>query len=155
VTATNDPPAPAAAPAPSGEHGSEQTLFEGRPAAIASIGALALAILTVGLAAIWLWIRSLGKHYKITTERVVIETGVFSKKLEQVDLYRIQDYVADRPFGQRMLGTGNLVIKSADQTTPEVRIERIRTDVVALYEKLRKATEADKRRRGVRVVDYE
>jgi hypothetical protein len=31
----------------------------------------------------------------------------------------------------------------------------IKTDVVSLYERVRAATEADKARRGVRMVDYE
>jgi uncharacterized membrane protein YdbT with pleckstrin-like domain len=85
----------------------------------------------------------------------VVETGLFSKKLEQVDLYRIVDYVVERPFLQRIMGTGNLVVDTLDKTQPELRIEGIRTDVVALYERLRVATEAEKRRRGVALVDME
>ncbi|MCS6797261.1 MAG: PH domain-containing protein [Myxococcota bacterium] len=131
----------------------ERVLFEGRPAAIATVGQLLLVIATVGLAWIALWLRSLARRYKITTERIVIETGLLSRRLEQIDLYRIEDYVVERPFGQRLLGTGNLVVRSGDRTSPQIRIERVRTDVVALYESLRRATEADKRRRGVRLMD--
>ena len=39
--------------------------------------------------------------------------------------------------------------------TPALRIDGIKADVVALYERLRKATEEEKRRRGVRVLDAE
>ena len=42
-----------------------------------------------------------------------------------------------------------------DKTTPEVNVVGIGTDVVALYERLRVATEADKTRRRTAVVDYE
>lgn len=136
------------------EEHAEVTLFEGRPAVVPSAGALLLCIVTVGIAALFLWIRSLGRHFRVTTERIVVETGILSKTTQQVDLYRIEDYVAERPFGQRLLGTGNLVVRSSDQTTPVVRLDALRVDVVALYERLRKATEADKRRRGVRVVDF-
>ena len=80
---------------------------------------------------------------------------MFGKRLDQIDLYRIADYVVERPFAQRLLGTGNLVLEALDKTTPELRLEGLKTDVVALYEKLRVATEAEKRRRGVRLVDYE
>ena len=146
-------PAGAAADAPA--HGSEEVLFEGRPAVLQGIGSLLLTILTVGIAALVFYFRSLGKRYKITTQRIVIEHGVLSKRLEQIDLYRVMDYVVERPVGQRMMGTGNILLDAADKSTPKVRIDGIKTDVLALYERLRSATEAEKRRRGVRVVDME
>jgi hypothetical protein len=133
----------------------ERVLFDGRPAILGSIGSLFLTIITLGFAFFFYWARSLGASYRITTTRIVIESGVFSKRMEQIDLYRVTDYVVERPFSQRLLGTGNLVLEATDRTTPELRIEGIRTDVRALYEQLRAATEAEKRRRGVRVVDVE
>lgn len=146
------------APAPTDaakDTGPEEVLFEGRPAVIAGLGSLLLTIITLGIAAIVFWVRSLSKHYRITTQRVVIEHGVLSKRMEQIDLYRVTDYVVERPFGQRIMGTGNLVLEATDKTTPELRIERIKTDVMSLYERLRAATENEKRRRGVRVLDVE
>lgn len=132
----------------------EKVLFEGRPAPIAGALELLLVILTLGLAGIWLWARSLGSHYRVTTNRIVIESGLFSKRMEQIDLYRVEDYVVELPFGQRMLGTGNLVVTTTDRTAKgEVRLDRLRTDVRQLYEALRAATEADKTRRGVRRFD--
>jgi uncharacterized membrane protein YdbT with pleckstrin-like domain len=133
----------------------EELLFEGRPALIPSLGVLLLAILTLGLWLIPSWWRALGRHYRITSRRVVVETGVLSKTLEQVDLYRVNDYTVERPFLQRLMGTGNLVLKTMDKTTPEVKVLGVKTDVVALYERLRVATEADKTRRRAGVIDYE
>ncbi|HMI88464.1 MAG TPA: PH domain-containing protein [Polyangiaceae bacterium] len=133
----------------------EEVLFEGRPALIPSVGVLLLAIVTLGLWLLPRWWRSLGVHYRLTTRRVVVETGVLSKRMEQIDLYRVNDYTVDRPFFQRLLGTGNLSLKTFDKTTPELRITEIKTDVVALYERLRQATEKDRAARGVRMVDYE
>jgi len=133
----------------------EQVLFEGNPAVIGSAGALLLTLITVGLAAVFFWIRSLGYRYRITNHRLVIEEGILSKRLEQIDLYRVTDYVVERPFGQRLLGTGNLIIQSNDRTTPTLRVEGIRTDIVALYEALRRSTEQDRVRRNVRTVDYD
>ncbi|MFO0569705.1 MAG: PH domain-containing protein [Polyangiaceae bacterium] len=140
--------------APAVDTPQEDVLFEGGPALVPGIGSLLLCILTLGLALPVLWFRRNGKRYKITTQRLVVEVGLFSKTMEQIDLYRITDYVVERPFGQRMLGTGNLVLEAIDSTTPMLRLDGLKTDVVALYEKLRIATEAAKQRRGVRVVDY-
>lgn len=131
----------------------ETTLFEGNPALVPNAWALLVSVLTVGLALLYFLIRSKQVHYKITTQRVIIEKGLFSKRMDQIDTYRINDYVVERPFGQRMLGTGNIVLTSIDRSTPEVRIEDIKTDVLALYESLRKATEDQKLRRGVRTLD--
>lgn len=129
-------------------------LFEGSPAIVSSVAEAVLAILTVGIAWVWLWLRSRAVHYKVTTHRVVIEQGIFSKRLEQIDLYRVDDYVVELPFGQRLLGTGNLVITTSDRTTKgDVRLNRLRADVRKLYEELRAATEDDKARRGVRRFD--
>lgn len=138
-----------------GASGGEELLFSGRPALVQGIGGLLLAILTVGLSLIVAWVKTRGVHYKITSQRVVIEHGIFSKRLEQLDLYRVVDYVVDRPFGQRIMGTGNIVLEALDKTTPEIRISGIKTDVVALYERLRFATEQEKKRRGVRMLDVE
>ena len=137
------------------EHAGEEVLFEGRPALVPSVGVLALSILTLGIYLLArFWARG-SKLYRVTTRRIVVETGVLSKRLEQIDLYRIADYTVERPFGQRLLGTGKLLLRTFDKTTPELNVRQIKTDVVALYEKLRSATEAEKTRRGVRMVDYE
>jgi uncharacterized membrane protein YdbT with pleckstrin-like domain len=133
----------------------EEVLFEGRPALVPSVGALLLSILTLGLWLLPLWWRQRGVSYRVTSRRIVVETGVLSQRLEQVDLYRISDYAVERPFLQRLLGTGNLLLKTLDKTTPELSLYGLRTDVIALYERLRAATESEKRRRGVRVFDME
>jgi len=136
-------------------HDGEEVLFEGRAALVPSLTTLLLAILTLGLWLIVRWFQTLGRTYRITTRRIVVETGVLSKKLEQIDLYRVADYTVERPFLQRIMGTGNLLLKTFDKTTPELNVLAIKADVVRLYESVRAATEADKARRGVRMVDYE
>lgn len=65
------------------------------------MGPLLVTVLTLGLALLYFWAVSRATRYRVTTQRVVIERGLLSKRLDQVDLYRIQDYVVERPFGQR------------------------------------------------------
>jgi uncharacterized membrane protein YdbT with pleckstrin-like domain len=135
--------------------GGERVLFEGRPALLPTVGAWLLTLLTVGLALIGYWLKQRKSRYKLTSQRVVVEHGIFSQRMEQVDLYRIKDYVVERPFWQRLVGNGNLIVETSDTTTPRIHLRALPVDVVALYEALRQATEAEKARRGVRVVDYE
>lgn len=165
VAAPTPAPAPAAATyggapgalAPAGVlgMGQEEVFYEGRPAAIGSLGALALTILTLGLAAIYFYFRTLGRKYRITSQRIVVETGVLGKRVEQIDLYRIVDFVVVRSFGQRIMGTGSIIIESTDKTTPDLDIVGIRANVMGLYERMRAAAMAEKQRRGVRTIDLE
>ena len=53
------------------------------------------------------------------------------------------------------MGTGNLILRTLDHSSPTVAVSNIKTDVVALYERIRAATEVEKRKRGVRVMDME
>jgi uncharacterized membrane protein YdbT with pleckstrin-like domain len=135
--------------------GQEETFFEGRPAAIGSLGALLVVILTAGLAWIYFWIRSLGTRYRITSQRVIVETGLFGKRVDQLDLYRIVDFVVERSFGQRVMGTGTITIDAMDKTSPVAQIRGIRANVMGLYERMRAASEAEKQRRMVRPMDIE
>ena len=133
----------------------EEVLFDGHPALFCSIGEVLLAVFTLGLAIlVFSWKRQ-ALHYRVTTQRIVVEKGFFSKRMEQLDVYRLIDYTVEIPFGQRLVGTGNLILKSMDQSTPEVRLTGLKTDVRGLYENLRRATELERQRRGVRVVDAE
>ena len=131
----------------------ERTLFEGSPAAIGTVWELVLTVLTLGIAGIFLAIRARGTVYKVTTTRIVVETGIANKKIEQVDLYRVVDFAVLLPLAERLVGTGTLLLETEDRTTREVRLERIRTDVRKLYEELRAARDAERTRRGVTTMD--
>jgi uncharacterized membrane protein YdbT with pleckstrin-like domain len=160
VVGPSSPSAPAASGALAPAQGSaptlgERTIFEGAPALVPSIGAAAIAVLTLGLAVAYFWWKRGGTHYRVTNQRIVITRGLLGKRMEQLDLYRIHDYSVDRPFGQRILGTGNLRLSTFDKTTPAVELLSLKTDVERLYEELRQAVELIKQQRGVRMVDYE
>ncbi|MFO0610993.1 MAG: PH domain-containing protein [Polyangiaceae bacterium] len=133
----------------------EETIFEGQPSLLPSIKSLGLVVITVGLAIIYFLLRRSGTKYRITSQRIVIDSGILSKKLEQVDLYRVNDFVVERPLSQRIMGTGNLTMTTTDKSNPTLRLFGLGTDVVALYERIRAAVEAAKQAKGVRVVDNE
>jgi uncharacterized membrane protein YdbT with pleckstrin-like domain len=152
----NAPPGAIQPMSPAGQPGAnEQVLFEGQPALVHSLGALLLAIFTLGIAVLFFWLKRGGVTYRVTNQRIVVDKGILNKKMEQLDLYRIQDFTVDRPFGQRIMGTGNLRLTTFDKTTPVVELTGLKTDVVQLYETLRVAVEGSKQLRGVRTVDYE
>ena len=64
--------------------------------------------------------------YKLTKEKLYVETGFFSKKEEEVRLYRIMDLTLNRSFGQRIFGVGTIHCCTADKSTPEFGIKSIK-----------------------------
>ena len=64
--------------------------------------------------------------YKLTEEKLMIETGFFSKKEEEIRLYRIMDLTLNRTLGQRIFGLGTIHCCTADKSTPEFDILKIK-----------------------------
>ena len=64
--------------------------------------------------------------YKLTKEKLFIDSGFLSKKEEEIRLYRIMDLTLNRPLGQRIWGLGTIHCCTADKSTPEFDILRIK-----------------------------
>jgi hypothetical protein len=92
----------------------EKELFVGRPAAICSLWQWFLVVLTVGIAYIVYWFKSISIKYQITSQRVRIERGLLSKTKENVELFRIDHFDLHKPFGMRIVGQCMLHLRSSD-----------------------------------------
>jgi uncharacterized membrane protein YdbT with pleckstrin-like domain len=115
----------------------ERILFKGHPAVIGSVTRLLIAIFTLGIGAIWFWLRAVNTQYLITSQRIVIETGIFSRAIETLEIYQIDDIHLEKPLNQRIMGTGNIVLLTRDLSTPKLILERLPIDVRDLYEQMR------------------
>lgn len=89
--------------------------------------------------------------YKLTEEKLLVETGFLSKKEEEIRLYRVMDLTLNRPINQRLFKLGTIHLCTADKTTPEFDIKRIKRskDVKELLSELIEA-ERDKKRVSAR-----
>jgi hypothetical protein len=128
----------------------EKILFSGRPAALFSIGRWVLAVITLGIAGLCYWIASLSTRFEVTTQRIRIERGVFSKSLQDTELYRIDDISLEQPLGMRMVGHAIMILRSTDRSTPEIRLYGV-PGLAPLAEKLRDCALRERERRGVKV----
>lgn len=52
--------------------------------------------------------------YLITPEFIRIRTGIFSKRLDSLEMYRIKDYVIYQPFILQVFHLMNLTLKTTD-----------------------------------------
>ena len=91
-------------------------------------------------------------RYEIDTEELRCYSGVFSRKHEFIENYRIKDYRIERPLIYRMFGLGNLIVYTSDKTTPVFRLDAIR-DPEEKYKILRGLVELSRREKHVFEVD--
>lgn len=57
-------------------------------------------------------------RYLITADIVRVQQGIFLKRVDQVELYRLKDYIVLQPFLLQVFGLMHLVLKSTDQENP-------------------------------------
>ena len=64
--------------------------------------------------------------YKLTEEKLMIDTGFLSKNEEEIRLYRIMDLTLKRSIFQRLFKVGTIHLCTADKSTPEVDIKCVK-----------------------------
>ena len=64
--------------------------------------------------------------YKLTEEKILINTGILSIKEEEIQLYRIMDVTLKCSFWQRIFNVGTIHCCSGDKTTPEFDIKDVK-----------------------------
>jgi len=118
-------------------------------------GGLSAAALVIPLG-LWLirWWTTRTTVYELTTQRLKIHRGILTRRLEEVELYRVKDYVLEQPLFLRLLGLGNLTLVSSDATTPSIVLRAI-AGVAAVREQLRTAVQAERDRKRVRELDVD
>ncbi len=90
--------------------------------------------------------------YKLSEDRLFLEKGLLNVSVEEIQLYRIRDISLQLPLGQRIFGTGTILVTSSDSTSPtlELRCVKHPSDVKEL---LNRQVEKVKISRGVRLGD--
>ena len=102
----------------------------------------------MGLAYIYYWIQSLSTTYEITTQRVRIERGLFSKVKESVELFRIDHFDVLKPLGMRITGHCVLHLRSSDTEFASIEIFGV-PDSETMADKLRECSLKERTRRKV------
>ena len=126
----------------------EKPLFTGHPTVIYNVWQWAAVVLTLGIAYVVYWIRSISTTYEITTQRVRVERGLFSKLKENVELFRIDHFDLHKPLGMRLLGQCMVHLRSSDASFPTVMILGI-PNLESLADTLRECSLRERTRRRV------
>lgn len=87
-------------------------------------------------------------RFTVTDEILIYEYGVFNKRLEYIELYRIIDFRETISFEQTMLGIKSVTLLSGDRTTPRLIIPGIDRQY-PLVPTIRERVEATKQRKRI------
>ena len=126
----------------------ETVLFSGHPRVIHTAWQWLAVVLTLGIAYVYYWVQSLATRYEITTQRVRIEQGLFSKAKESVELFRIDHFDLLKPLGMRLVGQCLVQLRSSDTNFPDVVIFGI-PDLERMADTLRECSLKERARRRV------
>ena len=94
------------------------------------------------------------KVFELTTQRLKITSGVFTKFTETLELYRVKDIETRQPFFSRMVGIENVQLTTSDVSSPLVLIEAVPSSV-GFADKLRNQVEIIRQQKRVREIDIE
>ncbi len=133
-----------------------QVIFEGTPSwkawfwSYMAAGVLSLAV--VGL--IWLGIlhwRRKSIRYKITDRTIDYELGVLSRRVETLQLWRVQDLDLRQGLMDRVLGVAEIRIFTKDASDPEMVLRGLPASR-EIFEALKNAAELSRQQRVVGLV---
>jgi len=135
----------------------ERVVWEGHPSHALYAGTYLLCLLFFWLIipifiAFWRWLEIRSRHYELTNQRLFYTTGIFSRKRDEKELYRIKDFRVELPFKLRIFGVGNVHLESSDRTSPQFTIEAVRAPR-DIANTLRALVEKRRTKKGVREVD--
>ncbi|MGL5039929.1 MAG: PH domain-containing protein [Aeromonas sp.] len=129
---------------------SEQSVWKGTPSQVVNFNKFIICILLsplLGISllyALWLWIVVKNVKYELTTERFITKTGVFNKKTDELELYRLKDYSLEEPFFLRMFSLANINLSASDVSHDHLKIYAIK-DGHALRDLIRNNAEQCRR----------
>lgn len=81
--------------------------------------------------------------YTITSQRIMVKTGLIGKNVEEIELLRVNDLSVAQSVPDRMLGIGTLTVFSDDPSSPQLIFRKIH-DAQKIKEVLRKAVRDEK-----------
>lgn len=88
-------------------------------------------------------------YYEVTADRIEWERGIFDRKVDNLDMFRVIDLNMRRTVFDVIFGIGTVGLITTDKTDPEFVFEKVR-DCRLLYDVIKKASlEADKQNRVI------
>jgi len=122
---------------------------------LAGWATLLLCLVGVGLLIVLVkWIENISTTYELTPERLIIRSGIFSKSIDEIELYRVKDIRMTYSLIGGWAGIGTIALLTSDETTRGAPLViRDIADAQRRRETIRDLVDKARRRRGVREFD--
>ena len=104
------------------------------------------------LQCVWAILKIRATRYVVTTQRVQVVRGIFSKDVQEIELFRVKDTSVHQTLFLRLFSLGNIRILSGDSSNPSVFLSAI-PKPVDLRERLRQEVLNLRQKFGVRELD--
>jgi uncharacterized membrane protein YdbT with pleckstrin-like domain len=101
---------------------------------------------------IYKWLQTKTTVYEVTNQRIKFQSGILNKNLEEIELYRVKDTSLEQPFLLRLVGLGNILIRTMDESTPDETLRAV-PGAAALREQMRVAIESVRAQKSVRTFE--
>ena len=122
-----------------------QALAFGQYRVIAGIGLATVVVLILVIK----MVRLKMIYYEVTTERIEWGRGIFDRRVDNLDMFRVIDLKMRRSLFDCIVGIGTVGLITTDKTDPEFDFEKIRRPR-ALYDIIKKASlDADQQNRVI------
>lgn len=113
---------------------------------------LLIGILLVLFAAVYVKLQVLNTHYRVYGDRIEIESGILTKRIENIALFRVRDIGLDQGLLGRLLNFGNITLASTDASSPHFIIKGV-DDPRSIYEIVRELVTQSKAETKTMIVE--
>jgi uncharacterized membrane protein YdbT with pleckstrin-like domain len=137
----------------------EETIWRGSASQLKNLGCFILCFLFCWLIVpIFIgfrrYLETKNQMFELTSERLKMTQGIFSKVTETLELYRVKDIEVLQPFIYRIAGLENIKVNTSDLSSPVILIDGI-SQKVGFADKLRNQVEIIRAQKKVRELDIE
>ncbi len=73
-----------------------------------------LTLVTLGIYWLIVFINRYYSRYRLTDQRLIMETGILGRRIDEIELFRIKDSRLHQSFLQRLVGLGDIEVSSTD-----------------------------------------
>jgi membrane protein YdbS with pleckstrin-like domain len=118
---------------------------------------LTVAASLAGFAIIaWRFIQNISANYELTNQRLILRTGIFFKRVDEIELYRVKDARVDYSLINQISGIGQITMRTSDQSSQQVDfVMRDIPDAQDVRETIRMLVDKARQRRRVRELDVD
>ncbi|CAD6560714.1 hypothetical protein LMG24235_07034 [Paraburkholderia sabiae] len=111
-----------------------------------------IALLLIAASVVLAYLRTATTEIIIDTARITCRQGIFSRRVESLELFCIQDVTSLHPWWQRPFGIGTVIALTSDSNNPHSRLPGMR-GAEHLRDSLDRAAIALRDAKGIREVN--